>query len=312
MLDHLARFVSSQPWALTPETMAIIHDVGRLRAASARWSKEAAIEGIQDFQAGLAAAAAAGRAPMSAGGVAVIGIRGIITQHAMDASWWSPSGASCERIGQLFAAALVDPAAGSILFDVDSPGGSVLGMCELADKIRAARGQKRMVAIARSEMCSAAYTIASAADEIVVMPMSHTGSIGVWGSHTDWSVALEQAGMKITLISSGRYKTEGNSFEPLTEEAKAQLQKNCDEAYDLMTATIAKNRGVSPKVVRGEAFGEGRAFGAKEAVDNGLADRMDTLEGTLARMLKPGRKSSGASAESADIELRLRSLAKRA
>ena len=83
-----------------------------------------------------------------------------------------------------------------------------------------ARGTKPITAIANTLAASAAYWLATAADELVVTPSAEIGSIGVFAAHRDFSVALHNAGLKTTLISAGKYKVEANPFEPLSAEAR--------------------------------------------------------------------------------------------
>ncbi len=181
---------------------------------------------------------------------------------------------------------MADPAVSAVVLNFDSPGGSVSGVPELAGDILKSRGQKPVVAIANHLCASAAYWIATAADEMVCTPSSECGSVGVLSAHQDLSGALEQAGIKTTLISAGKYKTEGAPFGPLGEEALAAIQARVDDYYGMFTAAVAKGRGVPVAQVR-SGFGEGRVVGAKEAVAQGMADRIDILEGVVAELLKP-------------------------
>src|ERR1700741_5037074 len=113
-------------------------------------------------------------------------------------------------------------------------------------------------------------------------PSGITGSIGVYMLHEDVSKMLDALGVKETFIYAGDYKTEGNPYEPLGEDAKAALQARVDESYDMFITDVAKGRGVSKKVVEDD-FGQGRVYGAKESVDRKMADRIDTLQATLER-----------------------------
>ncbi len=136
----------------------------------------------------------------------------------------SSGGTSVQGVARQFRAAMADPDIGRVILDVDSPGGQVGGVEELAREIYQARGQKPVTAIANGLAASAAYWIATAADEFVVTPSGQVGSIGVFGMHQDVSAALEKDGVKVTMVSAGKYKTEGNPFEPLTDEARAAMQ----------------------------------------------------------------------------------------
>jgi signal peptide peptidase SppA len=170
----------------------------------------------------------------------------------------------------------------AVVIDVDSPGGMTDLLPELAADMRDARGTKPVLAVADTMMASAAYWIGAQADEVAVTPSGLAGSIGVFATHQDLSEAHASAGVKTTLVSAGKYKTEGNPFEPLGDEARAHLQELVDDAYRQFTADVAKGRRVTVDTVRG-GFGEGRVLPAGAAVKAGLADRVATLEQTIGR-----------------------------
>lgn len=244
-----------------------------------------------DPQAIRAPAALSGPAARQAGAVAVLPMMGPISQRA---DLWSMlfGGTSTECFGAMFAQAVADPNVAAIVINVDSPGGTVSGVPELAAQINAARGTKPIVAVANGMAASAAYWLASQADEIVVTPSGEVGSIGVFCAHFDESGALEQAGVKPTLISAGKYKVEGNPFGPLTDEALASIQSRVDDLYAMFTSDVAKARAMPVDRVRGRAFGEGRMLGAKRSVNSGMADRVGTLSETIGRLSTPqGRRT---------------------
>jgi len=109
---------------------------------------------------------------------------------------------------------------------------------------------------------------------------------------------LAAEGKKLTFIHAGKYKVEGNSAEPLSDEARATIQAMVDQAYGVMVKSIARNRGVSPEAVR-SGYGEGRMFSADDALARGMVDRVATLEDTIARMANPRRRSRLAAANNA-------------
>jgi signal peptide peptidase SppA len=191
---------------------------------------------------------------------------------------------SAEIFGAQFQQLVDDPNVSAIVLDVDSPGGRADGIQELSDRIYNARGRKPIVAVADHMMASAAYWIGTAADEVVASPSSEMGSIGAFAAHEDVSKAMEQDGIKMTLISEGKFKVEGNPFEPLGEEARGAIQARVRNVYDAFVESVARNRGVKESSVR-NGFGEGRVVGAKQAVAEGMADRVGTLEQEITRLL---------------------------
>jgi signal peptide peptidase SppA len=300
--QRIIQAVSETPWAILPAKLAVIRDLLAFRAAGGKLTAEEIRERIDARLPEVEAASNAGSTRVR-GGVMVLPLVGTITQRA-DMFTESSGAASTERLAIRFRQALADPEVGSIILDVDSPGGGVSGVEELSTEIFKARGQKPITAVANSLAASAAYWIATAADELVVTPSGEVGSIGVFTMHQDLSLLLEKEGVKVELIAAGKYKTEANPFEPLTDEARAAIQTRVDEYYDLFVRAVARHRGVKPADVR-NGFGEGRVVGARQAVSLGMADRVATLDDTIARL--SGSKSRRGSA-SADMDYRRRRL----
>jgi signal peptide peptidase SppA len=264
------------PWAILPHKLAVLEEIVARHVAGEKLDAE-------EVQARIHGA----RRPADrrVGSVAVLPLFGTIFPRANMMT--DVSGAtSAERFGAQFTELVQDPEIGAIVLDVDSPGGQVNGIEELSRQIYAARGQKPIVAVANHTMASAAYWIGTAADEVVITPSGEVGSIGVFAVHKDMSKALEQDGIKVSLISQGKYKVEGNPYEPLAEEARGAIQIRVSEAYDAFIDSIARNRGVTPDDVR-SGFGEGRVVGARQAVALGMADRVGTLEETINRLFSP-------------------------
>jgi signal peptide peptidase SppA len=215
------------------------------------------------------------------GQVAVIPIRGVIANR-MSMMDDVSGGTSSEGIARAFRAALADTGIKAIVLDVDSPGGAVSGSTELSQMIFDARGGKPIVAHVNAMAASAAYWIASAADEIVATPSGAVGSIGVFGIHTDLSGAMEQAGIKKTVIKAGRYKAGQLPYAPLADDIAARIQASVDSAYDRFVKDVARNRNVAQTAVR-EGYGEGDMVDAEPALAQGMIDHLGTLEDTLQR-----------------------------
>ena len=222
-----------------------------------------------------------------AGSVAVIPVRGFLTQRPTLFSMIF-GGTSFEGVADEVAAGMRDSSVSAVVLTVDSPGGSVHGAAEAAAKIRAARGPKPLFAVADSLAASAAYWLTAQADEVIGTPSSIVGSIGVILPHQDVSGALEQAGIKVSLIRSGPNKDRSHPAEPLDEEARAELQGKVDHFARMFEADVAKGRRVSVEKVRSE-FGEGLTFTADAAQKAGLVDRVATLE-EVVRQAANGRR----------------------
>lgn len=176
-----------------------------------------------------------------------------------------------EYIWRAFQRGMDDGNVQGIALVCDSPGGAVAGNFDLVDRMFAARGDKPIRAFASESAYSAAYSIASAADRIVVTRTGGVGSIGVVTMHVDLSKALDDVGYKITFIHAGKHKVDGNAYEPLPDDVKARIQARIDGLYDVFVATVARNRGLEEGAVRGT---EALTYSASEALSIRLSQRL--------------------------------------
>ena len=282
------------PWAVLPEFGNSMRE----------WFQDATCEGLRArhgpdalLNSPEALAARRSRGRKVNGQIAVLGLRGLVTQRY---SWLTAAfgGTSTEEFGAWFDEAIASEDVGAVIFDVDSPGGSVFGVEELAYKIQAAKGKKPIIAVANSMAASAAYWIASAADEVVVMPSGQVGSIGVILIHTDWSKAMEEAGVTETVITAGKHKAEGDPGQPLSDEDRERFQETVDAYYAKFVASVSRGRGATKSTVT-KGYGQGRMLLAEEAKAAGMVDRIATLEleaEGLGTKLKPAGRPAYAAA----------------
>ena len=162
-----------------------------------------------------------------------------------------------------------NPQVTRIAFQVSSPGGTVTGVEELANKVR--NISKPTMAYTDSEMASAAYWIASAADKVVASPSSTVGSIGVYMTVADMTEMAKAQGIKMVVIKSGKFKGAGIPGTSLSEEQIANLQDSVDAIHADFKASVLQTR----KLVKAEDM-EGQVFSGKQAAQRnlvtGLAD----------------------------------------
>lgn len=216
-----------------------------------------------------------------ASGVAVIPIMGAVMQRTDPLfAYFGIAQSGHDYLRAQLQVALSSKRVSSILLYVDSPGGDVMGTPETAEMIAEVNKQKKVVAYTEGLNASAAYHLTSQASEIWASKSSLIGSIGVYTMHVDYSQLLENDGVKVTFIQAGKNKTEGNPYEPLSDEAKAETQRQVNDYYSMMLNAIAAGRGVSVEKVESD-FGQGRVFIAEKAQKLGLIDKVGTLSECL-------------------------------
>lgn len=288
ILTNVSHALYGQPWAILPSKLEeIVTAFERRRAgvaadheqlANARdKARLASIEAV-----GGRATTAAGMPVAMVGKVAILPLHGSIVQRPGVFTEYS-GGTSAEQFAAAAETLAHESAVKSVIWSVDSPGGSVAGLPEAFDRLMAIRGKKKTVAISDTMMCSAAYFLGCAADEVVGTPSSLSGNIGTIMAHADFSKANERDGVKVTYIHAGKYKAEGNPDEPLTDAAHAALQEMVDDYYSQFVNAVSRARGVSEKAVR-TGYGEGRALVGDRAKSAGILDRVETLGSVLKRL----------------------------
>jgi ClpP class serine protease len=208
-------------------------------------------------------------------GIAVIEIAGVLIHRG---GWIGQSSGqtSYEGIAAQIEAAASDPAVRGLALEIDSFGGEVAGVFDLADRIRAIRGRKPVWAFIAEHAFSAGYALASQADRILLPRTGALGSIGVVVLHADLSGQLDQDGVRVTLIHSGRHKVDGNPYEPLPEGVRGDIQREIDVLRFLFAETVAAGR--SGRLSQEAALAtEAASFRGADAVAAGLADEVTDL-----------------------------------
>jgi signal peptide peptidase SppA len=205
-------------------------------------------------------------------GVVVIEVSGVLVHRG---AWIGQSSGqtSYEGIAAQIASAASDPAVRGIALEIDSFGGEVAGVFDLADAIRAARSSKPVWAFVAEHAFSAGYALASQADRIILPRTGAVGSIGVVVMHADLSGQLSDAGVTVTLIHSGAHKVDGNPYAPLPDPVRARIQAEIDGIRTLFAETVAAGRGRRMNVDAALAT-EAECYRGAEAVAAGLADEV--------------------------------------
>lgn len=204
------------------------------------------------------------------GTVAVIPIEGTLVHKG---AWVeSDSGeTSYQGLQTQVGRALQDPRVRGVVFEIDSSGGEVAGAFETAEMIAALSRAKPTLAILTEQAYSAGYLMAAAARSIVLPESGGAGSIGVITLHTDYSAALADRGLKVTILAAGAHKADGNPYEPLPEAVAARIITQLQALRESFAAHVVRYRGARLTFEQAMAT-EALDYMGAEAVRVGLAD----------------------------------------
>ena len=173
----------------------------------------------------------------------------------------------------------------AIVLDIDSGGGAVSGVADAGNLIRLIdENVKPVYSFTDGAMCSAAYWLGCSAREIYSSNVSTVGSIGVIATHMEYSKALKDAGIGVTVVRAGEYKALANSVEPLSDKAKTQLQNQLNAAYSVFLEHVADCRNTTVNLCDAN-MAQGREFFGKEALAAGLVDGIETFDSMMNRVV---------------------------
>lgn len=156
-----------------------------------------------------------------------------------------------------------------VTLDIDSPGGSITGVAELAAYIALARQAGATIhAFTRGTCASAAYWIAAACSDIAATRGAVVGNCGAYAVYVDFSKANAARGVTYSLFTSGELKTAGNPDFPLTPAQRDFLAAHVGSVAEQFFADVfAWRPGANREAVRGGGF-----WLAQRALSLGLID----------------------------------------
>jgi len=212
--------------------------------------------------------------------VAIIELRGTLMKFVSSFD----DGTSTVFAARMIREAARDPAVTAIMLAVDSPGGTVSGTNALALAVAEAAKVKPVHAFVEDLAASAALWVAAQATTVTADEVAKIGSIGVYGVVFDVSEMAAKKGIKVHVVSTGRFKGAGEPGTEITAEQLAEWQRLADGVNDLFIAAVSQGRHLAMDTVRDLA--DGRVHLAADAQDLGLIDGIGTFDAALAGIRK--------------------------
>jgi protease-4 len=168
----------------------------------------------------------------------------------------------------------------AVMFDIDSPGGSVVASREIAYAV--AEMKKPTLCWMGDVAASGAYWIASSCDYIMADPLTLTGSVGVTASYLEFSKLFEKYGVTYEQITSGENKDMGSPFRNMTAEERGKMEYIVNETFTYFITDVASRRKLTPDQV--DHIKNGDIFLGKDAIALGLIDETGTISDARAKV----------------------------
>lgn len=179
-----------------------------------------------------------------------------------------------------------DDAVKALIVRINSPGGTITSSDLIYREIDTFKTRRKIpvVAVMMDVAASGGYYAALAADTIVALPTTVTGSIGVIMLTVNAQGLMEKIGVAPLAIKSGEMKDAGSPFRPLTAQERAVFQSVIDQMYGRFVTLIARSRKIPEERVR--TFADGRIYTAEQAKALGLVDEIGYMDDVVAAMRK--------------------------
>lgn len=161
---------------------------------------------------------------------------------------------------------------------INSPGGVVApsqSMYETLVRLRREADQPVIASIG-SVGASGGYYVALAADSIMALPGSITGSIGVLMEYPNVQVLLERVGVRMEVVKGGEQKDLASPFREMDDEQRAILEALVGDVHEQFIEVVAAARGMTVDAVR--PLADGRVLSGRQAQAVGLVDRLGNRE----------------------------------
>ena len=176
----------------------------------------------------------------------------------------------------------------AVVFRVNSRGGSAYASEQIGRAVAELKKVKPVIVAMGNVAASGGYYISCAADLIVAEPTTFTGSIGVFGLIPEGVEMYKKIGLSFDGVKTNKHSDLGASsniplfgamVRPFSNEEGQILQAAINRIYDLFLTRCAEGRSKTKEEI--DAVGQGRVWTGIQALENGLVDRLGSLDDAI-------------------------------
>jgi protease-4 len=167
----------------------------------------------------------------------------------------------------------------AVVLRIESPGGSSLASDVMWRELVLLDREKPLIVSMGTVAASGGYYVAAAGRDIFALPLSITGSIGVFYGKADVSGLLEKIGISFDTYKTAPRADAESLFRGFTPEERQELEHKVDQFYDTFLDRVSKGRGLTKEQV--DAVGRGRVWTGQQALEKKLIDHLGGLREAL-------------------------------
>jgi protease-4 len=167
----------------------------------------------------------------------------------------------------------------AVVVRIESPGGSSMASDVMWRELKKLNESKPVIVSMGSIAASGGYYVAAPARMIFALPLTITGSIGIFYGKADISELLGKVGVNVEVRKTTPRADAESIFRPFTDDERQELKHKIQQFYDVFLDRVSQGRHMSKEEV--DAVGQGRVWAGQQALDKKLVDRMGGLRHAL-------------------------------
>ena len=193
-------------------------------------------------------------------------------------------GLTSKEICKLFQDVRKNKSIKTVVFRINSPGGSALASDEIWREVALTNKTKKVVVSMGDVAASGGYYIAAPASYIFAEPTTITGSIGVFGMIPFTGKMLEnKLGMTFDRAGTNKHSVMTTNRK-LTPEEFTIIQEEVDAIYAQFLERVSVGRGMTTEEVN--TFARGRVWTGTDALAIGLVDELGGISSAISYAAK--------------------------
>ena len=179
-----------------------------------------------------------------------------------------------------------DPTVKAVVLRIESPGGSSMAADVMWRELSELAKKKPLIVSMGSSAASGGYYIASPGRTIFALPLTITGSIGIFYGKADVSELLRKIGVNVETYKATPRADAESFYRGFTDDEREALRVKILQFYDMFLSRVAEGRHMTKEQVN--AVGQGRVWTGQQAKQLGLVDRLGGLREALAAAREAG------------------------
>jgi protease-4 len=172
-----------------------------------------------------------------------------------------------------------DSSVKAVVLRIESPGGSSMGSDVMWRELERLGQKKPLIVSMGSVAASGGYYVAAPAKLIYALPLTVTGSIGIFYGKADTSELLGKLGVNVEVRKTTPRADAESLYRGFTDDERVELQRKVQQFYEVFLDRVATGRHMKKETV--DAVGQGRVWAGQQALERGLVDRMGGLRHAL-------------------------------